>query len=83
VRGFVAKDGAIDALLSAVVDELAPDEHGIAISGPENNVLSRANELAPLSTVLVVVGAVMSLIEFKATFVAVLRDVPKRFQCFR
>lgn len=75
---FVSEHGAVDALLPAVIDELAPDEHGVTVSGPENDVLAGANELAPLSSVSILVGAVVSLIEFKATFVAVLCDVPVR-----
>lgn len=78
-RRFVSEDGAIDASLSAVVDEFAPDEHGVSVAGSENNVFSWPDKLAALPSVFVLVGAVVSLIEFKATLVAVLCDVPKRF----
>jgi len=79
---LVSEDGAIDALLSAVVDEFPPNKHGVSVSGSQNDVLAGANELAPISSISILVGAVVSLIEFKATFVAVLRDVPKRVQDF-
>ena len=59
---FVSEHGAVDALLAAVVDELSPDEHGVSVSGAKNDVLAGANELDPLATVSIFVGAIMSLI---------------------
>jgi len=61
-RGFVSEYGAVDAGLSAVVDELSPHKEGISVAGPENNVFSWSDKLASLSSVLVLVGAIVSLI---------------------
>jgi hypothetical protein len=60
---FVSEDGAVDALLSAVVDELPPNKHGVSVARPENDVLSGADKLTALSSVLVVIATVMPLIE--------------------
>lgn len=79
VRRFVSEDGAIDSCLSAVVDKFSPDKHGVSVSSSKNNVFAGTDELASFASVLVLIGAVVSLIEFQATLVAVLRDVPKLF----
>ena len=81
VRGFVSKDGAVDAFLlrDRVVDELAPDEHGIGIACPKNDVFSGANELASPATVSVSVAAVVPFVQFEAGDIAILCHVPERF----
>jgi hypothetical protein len=61
---FVSEDGAVDALLAGIVDELSPNEHGVSIPGSEHNVLSGADELASLSTVSIIIATVMPLVEF-------------------
>jgi hypothetical protein len=45
VRGFIPKDGAIDAVLAAVVDEFSPDEHGVGITGAQHNAFAGADKL--------------------------------------
>lgn len=45
VLGLVAEDGAIDALLPTAVEELPPDEHGVAALSAEDNLLPRSNKL--------------------------------------
>lgn len=78
MAAFIAEDGAIDALLSAIVDKLSPNKHGVSVSCTEDDVLAGANELTSFSAVSVSVRAVMALIEFHACFVAILRNVPDR-----
>ena len=46
---LVSKDGTVDALLSAVVDELAPDEKSVGISGSQYDCFAGADELAALT----------------------------------
>jgi hypothetical protein len=83
--GFVSKDGAVDALLlrDRVVDEFAPDEHGVGIACPKNDVLSGADELASLATVSVSVAAVVPFVQFEAGDIAIFRHVPERFHSSR
>lgn len=73
VGAFVAEDGAVDAFLPAVVDEVSPNEEGIGWLGAQDNLLSGADELLALSAVGVSVAAVVALIEGEAVKVAVLR----------
>jgi hypothetical protein len=80
VRRFVSEDGTVDALLSAGVDELAPNEHRVCIAGSQDDFLARSSEKKSFSTVPILVAGVVSLIEFKATRVAILGQIPKRFQ---
>ena len=79
MAAFVSEHGAVDALLSAVVDELSPNKEGVGISGAQDDMLAGADELAWPAAVLVVIFAVVSLIEFQARNIAVLCHVPKRF----
>jgi hypothetical protein len=85
MRGFVSEDGAVDAFLlrDRVVDELAPDEHGVGIGSPKNDVLSGADELSALASVCVSVAAVVPLVEFEAVTVAVFRHPPEWFHSSR
>ena len=46
---FVAEDGAVDSGFVAQVDELFPDEHGIAFPGSQADVFSGADELFAVS----------------------------------
>ena len=62
VRGFVSKDGTIDTLLPAIVDELSPNKHGIAVSGSKHDMLAGSNKLTALSSVSIVIAAVMPFI---------------------
>lgn len=62
MRAFVSEYGAVDALLSAAVDELPPDEHGIALGCPEHNLFAWTGEQDALSSVAVSVAEVVSLV---------------------
>ena len=70
--GLVAESSAVDALLSAVVDELSPSEHGVGVFCSQNNLLSGADELSALAAIGVSVAAVMPLIEFEAVKISIL-----------
>jgi hypothetical protein len=72
IRSFIAEDGTVNALLSAVVDELSPDKHGVGALGSKHDLFSWPNELSALSSVGVSVGAVMSFVQFKAITISVL-----------
>lgn len=61
---FVSEDGAVDALLPGIVDELSPNKHGVSVSGSKNDVLAGSDKLAALSSVSVFIATVMPLIEF-------------------
>ena len=63
VRGFIPKDGAIDTRLATVIDELAPNKHGVCVLRSEDNAFAGADELASFPPVLVFVTGVVSLIE--------------------
>lgn len=43
-----------------VADVFAPDEHGVSCAGSQNDVFSGTNELPSLSTVFVVIAAVVA-----------------------
>jgi len=75
---FVSEDGAVDALLPAIVDEFSPDKHGISVACSKNNVFSWSDELKALSSVLVVIAAVVPFVEGETTLVSVFGDVPVR-----
>ena len=74
--GFVSKDGTIDAALSAIVDELPPNKHGVSVSGSEHDMLTGADKLTSLSSVSVVIAAIMPFIEFEATAVPIFGYIP-------
>jgi hypothetical protein len=65
-RRLIAEDGAVDALLPAVVDELSPNKHGVGISRSQEDNLSRPDALTALASVPIVIGTVVSLIHFQA-----------------
>lgn len=73
---FVAEHGAVDSLLPAVIEELSPDEHGIAGCGPQDNLFARPNEQFTLSAIRISVGAVVPLIKIKAITISILRQPP-------
>jgi hypothetical protein len=76
---FVSEDGTIDAFLSAGIDELPPNKHGVSVSGSKDNLFSRPSEQASLASVLVDVATVVPFVEFEAGDIAILRHVPERF----
>jgi hypothetical protein len=51
VRRLVTEDGAADTLLSGVIVELAPREHGVASLGAQHELLSGADEQAAGSAI--------------------------------
>ncbi len=73
---FISEDGAVDAVLSAVVDKIAPDEKGVGCVCSEHDGLARPDELASASTVSISVAGIMSLIEREAGYVPVLCEPP-------
>ncbi|MNU04251.1 hypothetical protein D3C72_2485780 [compost metagenome] len=62
--GLVAEDGAVDAVLTTVVLEPAPDEACIAGCGSQDDLLAGADEQLALSAVCVSIGGVVALIQF-------------------
>jgi hypothetical protein len=64
---FVSEHGAIDALLSAVVDELSPNKHGVSVAGSEHDMLAGSDKLAALSSVSIIIATVVPFVEFEAT----------------
>lgn len=79
VRRFVAEDGAVDSLLPAVVDELAPHEASVTSLTAKHDFLAGADEQFSLSAVCVSVRRVVSFIEFQAVFVAIFGEPPEGF----
>lgn len=73
---FVTKDGAVDPVLPAIVDEFAPDKHGVGISGTEHNAFSGADELSESPRPS---RGVVSAVQFEAGRIAIFRQIPERF----
>ncbi len=59
VLALVSEDGAVDSVLSAVINELSPDPNSVGGDCSEHPLLAGANEQDALPTVSVVVGAVV------------------------
>lgn len=53
---FVSEYGTVDALLSAVINELSPNEKGVSRKSSEDDSLTGTGELASRSIVFVFVG---------------------------
>jgi len=70
---FISEDGAVDAGLPAVVDEVPPDKEGAGSLCSEYDLFSGTNELSAFASICIVVAAVMPFVEFEAVKVAVLR----------
>jgi hypothetical protein len=77
MRRLVAEDGAVDAALATVVDELSPHEASVSILAPEDDFLAGANEQLSFSSVCVLACGVVSLIQFQAVFIAIFGKPPK------
>jgi len=77
-RRLVAEDCAVDAFLSAVVDELSPDEQRITALGPQNQLRSGSDEQAALASISVATGRVVPLIQLEAVKIAVPGHPPQR-----
>ncbi len=73
MRRFVSEDRALDAFLlgNGVVDVVTPNKHGVTLGGAQNDILAGTNELAALSSIGVMVSAVMSLVERETGFIAI------------
>lgn len=56
VRTLVPEDGAIDALLSAVINEPSPSENRICSLGAEHDFFTGSDKLHPLSAILIVIA---------------------------
>ena len=78
MRSLIPKDSAVDSLLPAIVLESPPDEQGASSLGSQNNLLSGADELSPLSAIGVSVSAVMPFVQSEAVTISVLSQPPKR-----
>lgn len=84
MRRLVAEDCAVDAqlafsgaLVNTVVDELAPDEAGVTSLGSEHDLFTWSNKQFSPSPVFVLIGRVVSFIQFKAVFVAIFGEPPE------
>jgi hypothetical protein len=55
-RPFVAEEGAVDALLPAVVDEFPPNKGSVWRIGSEADFIARPTEQLPYATIFVVIA---------------------------
>ena len=78
MRAFVPEHGAVDALLSAVINEPAPDKKSVRSHGSENDALSGANELRAFPAIFVMVAGVVSLVQCNAGNITIFRKPPQR-----
>ncbi len=78
MMAFVSEHGAIDAFLSAVVNELSPNKERVCCLGSQDNLFSGADKLLSLTPIGVVIAAVMPLVECEAVKVAILCQPPQR-----
>lgn len=84
VLRLIAEDRAIDAVLSAIVDEDTPDEERISALGSEHDLFTGADELVAVagSPIGVSIARVVALVESDAIDVSVLCEPPERYHCF-
>lgn len=78
VPTFVSEDGAVDAGLSAVVDELSPNKHGVSVTGSEDDFFARTRKDFLPSAICIPTARVVPLVEFEAGGVAILSQIPNR-----
>lgn len=78
MRAFIAEDGAVDSLLSAVVNEFAPYERCRRFFVSEDDLLAWACKYGSFPAVFVLVGAVMSFIKREDGAISILGKPPKR-----
>lgn len=64
VNTLVSEYGAVDTALTIIGEEPAPHKQRICIRCAEDNFFSRADELLSLSTIGVLICAVVSFIKF-------------------
>lgn len=70
---------AVDALLTAGIDELSPNKKRVCSIGSEDNFLARASKQNSSPAVSVSICGVVPLVEFEAGHVAVFGEIPERF----
>ena len=75
---FVSEDGAVDSVLPAVIDELAPNKERVSVAGSKDDVLTGPDELGLSTPIFVCAPGIVSFIERKAGRIAVLRQIPER-----
>lgn len=56
MRTLISEDRAVDAILTAVVDELAPDEKSVCVSCSKDDAFSGSDELRALSAIAVMIA---------------------------
>ena len=78
VSAFISEHGAVDSFLPAVIAESSPHKHCISLGCAQDDALARADKPVPDAPVLVLIGRVVSFIQFKAIKVTVLRKPPNR-----
>ena len=76
VAALVAEHGAVNAVLSAIVDELPPHKERVRADRPERDLFARTNEQDLPPSVRVGASAVVAFIERKALTIAVLCQPP-------
>lgn len=76
MSALVSENGAVDSILPAVVDEVAPHEQGVGVVGSQHDLFPGADELVSGSPISVSVAGVMPLIECETFLVAVLGEPP-------
>jgi len=74
---LISEHGAVDALLSAVVDELAPYEQGISCFSPQHDFLSGSGKQDRLSSIGIDVSAIVPSIQREAVKIAVPSQPPQ------
>ena len=77
VRAFVTEEAAADALLTGGVSKSLPYERSISQRCAKDNLFAGSAEDAPASAVAILMGAVVSLVEFEAGPVSIFGEPPK------
>lgn len=79
VLGFVSEHGAVDALLSAAVDESAPNKEGISFPSAQTDIFARTDELfssAPDAAFETFPTGIVSFIQIAAYGIGIFRNPP-------
>jgi hypothetical protein len=78
VLGLVSEDGAVDSLLSAIVNELSPNKHSVGVLGSQDDLFARADELRASLLAWLAQPTVVASVEREAIGVSVAREPPER-----
>lgn len=78
MRSLVAEEGAVDAVLSAVIGELPPNKDGVSLLGAEDDLLAGTDEEFSAAAVARSPRRVVPLVEGEAGTVTVLGEPPER-----